>query len=512
MAARLVFLSGSKTGTTLELGQADVSIGRRPDRTVAYSTDDVLVSTEHASVLYRDGRYILRDDGSRNGTFVNSQIVKEHKLQHGDLIQFGPGGPTARFVLEDKPGAVATLDIAAMAERHGAEVAARSQTAPSALTTRDLVAVSYYRLSSRFRLGFLVLLVLIVVAAGAILFVQQRNKSRFERDLAEISAAVTTSRSTVEQNMAGLEARYAALRDAVASEGKGSRASRLSLEAATQYSRGVVLIVFSYGYTRPNDTKLLRYALDSKGQVATTRGADGRPIPSVGFDAAGPPVQRHGTATGFLVDSGGYALTNAWVTAPWASAPELEVMRARGLALEGHMIELRAFMPPGDRSFPLFVHRKSDSADVAVVRLVGKVSGAPTLRLAPDSALVRPGDHLLAIGYPAHAEDLLFRVDSTERNDILKRVGADSRGLVEELGRRGLIQPVVTEGSVKTTAPGELTHTAGTALGGSGWPLLDAHQRVVAVQRSGDTPTGVRITYVWEILPSRLQRLLGHER
>jgi S1-C subfamily serine protease len=347
----------------------------------------------------------------------------------------------------------------------------------------------------------------------AVVFVQQRNKARFERDLAELTAAVTASRSTVEQNMAGLEARYAVLRDAVASGGKGlGRASRVSLDAASAYSRGVVLIVFSYGYTRPNDAKLLRYALDSHGQVATTRGADGRPVPSVGFDAAGPPVQRYGTATGFLVDSGGFTLTNGWVTAPWANAPELDVMRARGLALEGHMIELRGYLPPGDRSFPLFVHRKSDDADVAVLRLVGKVSGAPVLRLAPDSVLVRPGDQLLAIGYPAHAEDLLFRVDSTERNDILGRVGGDTWRLVEELGRRRLIQPVITDGSIKTTTPSELTHTAGATVGGSGWPLLDAHQRVVAVQRGGDKPAGVRISYAWEILPSRLQRSLGHER
>jgi S1-C subfamily serine protease len=511
MAARLVFLSGSRTGTTIELGQADVTIGRRPDRTVAFSPDDVLVSTEHASVLYRAGRYVLRDDGSRNGTFVNSQMVKERDLKHGDLIQFGPGGPSARFVLEAKPGAVTTVDIAAMAERRGAEVAASWQGAPP--TTRDLVAVSYYRLSRRFRLGFLVLFALIIVAVGAVLFVQQRNKSRFERDLAELSAAVTASRSTVEQNMAGLEARYAALRDAVAPGAKGlGRASRASLDAASAYNRGVVLIAFSYGYTRPNDTKLLRYVLDSHGQVATTRGADGRSIPSVGFDAAGPPVQRYGTATGFLVDSGGYTLTNAWVTAPWATAPELEVMRSRGLALEGHMIELRAYLPPGDRSFPLFVHRKSDDADVAVVRIVGKVSGAPVLPLAPDSALVRPGDQLLAIGYPAHAEDLLFRVDSTERNVILGRVGGDTWRLIEELGRRRLVQPVVTDGNVKTTTASEITHTAGAAVGGSGWPLLDAHQRVVAVQRGGDSPAGVRISYAWEILPSRLQRSLGHER
>jgi hypothetical protein len=475
MAARLVFLSGSKAGTTLELGQADVTIGRRPDRTVAYPPDEILVSTEHASVLYRNGRYTLRDDGSRNGTFVNSQIVEEKQLEHGDLIQFGPGGPSARFVMETKPGAVATLDIGTVTERRAAELAASGQPGP--LTTRDLVALSYYKLSTRIRRSVIALVVLGVLVVGGLVLSQMRTKERVDRGLAEVAAAVTASRSEIEQSMAALDARYALLRDVV--------------------------------------TALLRYELDPKGRVVTTRGRDGRPIPKASFGASGPPVQHQGTATAFLVDSSGYLIANRRAAEPWADAEELAVMRANGLDLVGHMVELRAYFPPGNESFVAVPDKKSDEADLAVFRVVGPVR-APALRLAPDSVLVRPGDQLISIGYPDDVRGLLFRLDTTARNDILRRTGSDTRALVEELARQHLVQPLVTDGSATTVAATGLTHTAGAAVGGMGGPLI-ARQWVVAVQEpvaagagAAARAQGVPIAFAWDVLPSHVKHSLGH--
>ncbi len=514
MAARLVFLSGSKAGTTLELGQADVTIGRRPDRTVAYPPDEILVSTEHASVLYRNGRYTLRDDGSRNGTFVNSQIVEEKQLEHGDLIQFGPGGPSARFVMETKPGAVATLDIGTVTERRAAELAASGQPGP--LTTRDLVALSYYKLSTRIRRSVIALVVLGVLVVGGLVLSQMRTKERVDRGLAEVAAAVTASRSEIEQSMAALDARYALLRDVVtAGEKSIKKGSRLNMEAVSQDSRGVALIVFSYGYTQRNGTALLRYELDPKGRVVTTRGRDGRPIPKASFGASGPPVQHQGTATAFLVDSSGYLIANRRAAEPWADAEELAVMRANGLDLVGHMVELRAYFPPGNESFVAVPDKKSDEADLAVFRVVGPVR-APALRLAPDSVLVRPGDQLISIGYPDDVRGLLFRLDTTARNDILRRTGSDTRALVEELARQHLVQPLVTDGSATTVAATGLTHTAGAAVGGMGGPLI-ARQWVVAVQEpvaagagAAARAQGVPIAFAWDVLPSHVKHSLGH--
>jgi serine phosphatase RsbU (regulator of sigma subunit) len=65
-----VFVIGRRTAADLQLVSADIS-------------------REHAEIA-RDGlRFVLRDRGSRYGTFVNGEQVSEQALQHGDRIRLG---------------------------------------------------------------------------------------------------------------------------------------------------------------------------------------------------------------------------------------------------------------------------------------------------------------------------------------------------------------------------------------------------------------------------------------
>ena len=57
-------------------------IGRRSSHDLSLSGGDV--SRDHAQIERRDGRFILRDGGSRCGTFVNGTPVTERTLEHGD--------------------------------------------------------------------------------------------------------------------------------------------------------------------------------------------------------------------------------------------------------------------------------------------------------------------------------------------------------------------------------------------------------------------------------------------
>jgi hypothetical protein len=516
MAARLVFLSGSKSGSTVELGQGDVSIGRRPDRTVAFSADDVIVSTEHATVRYREGRYILHDDGSRNGTFVNSQRVTERQLEHGDLIQFGPGGPAARFVLEAKPGQAVTVDIAAQTERRAAEIGAVSQSGSPVLTTRDLVAVTYYKLTRRIRGWVLLGGGIVVLAIAGLVVWQWRSTARTERELNRIATALATSRAAIAEDLAELENRFTALRDVLIT-GERNAARVLSAGAVNEFSRGVILISVTYGFTRSGSTGLLRYKLDPQGQVVMT-GPAGRQVPSVTFGGAGAPVQLEATATGFVVDPTGYVFTSRRASEPWLDHPQLQGFRSQELDLTGQIIEARAYFPPGDRSMPLVLHRRSDVADVAVLRIVGR-PGIPFLPLAADSALTRPEDPVFLIGYPDDVRSLLVRVDTTERNDILRSAGGGGRrALLEELGRRQLIRPLFSEGRVTTTTAADFAHT-NVAIGGAGGPLIDARRRVIGVElRGSDAPSGppalrgARVRYAFAILPAHVQRTLEPRR
>jgi len=68
--------------------QAHNTLGRHPNNTVQVL--DRIVSKEHCHVdLIDGGRYILRDLGSLNGTYVNGERVSERVLKPGDEIMLG---------------------------------------------------------------------------------------------------------------------------------------------------------------------------------------------------------------------------------------------------------------------------------------------------------------------------------------------------------------------------------------------------------------------------------------
>jgi hypothetical protein len=67
--------------------EAGVSVGRGEDANVALT--DPSVSRRHASIAIVDGVPVVRDLGSRNGTFVNGERVTTRALRVGDVLTFG---------------------------------------------------------------------------------------------------------------------------------------------------------------------------------------------------------------------------------------------------------------------------------------------------------------------------------------------------------------------------------------------------------------------------------------
>ncbi len=65
----------------------EVSIGRSPDN--ALVIDNPAVSHYHARVFNEEGRMMLEDFGSLNGTFVNGQRIKMVTLKAGDSVAIG---------------------------------------------------------------------------------------------------------------------------------------------------------------------------------------------------------------------------------------------------------------------------------------------------------------------------------------------------------------------------------------------------------------------------------------
>ncbi len=66
------------------------ALGRRETNDLRLAGSEV--SRDHAEIATEAGRYIVRDKGSRYGTFVNGDQVTERELAHGDKIRLGRGG------------------------------------------------------------------------------------------------------------------------------------------------------------------------------------------------------------------------------------------------------------------------------------------------------------------------------------------------------------------------------------------------------------------------------------
>ncbi|MFA5028179.1 MAG: FHA domain-containing protein [Candidatus Methylomirabilota bacterium] len=81
------FLRDDRTGKRIRLGKLRVRIGRAADNDVVLPEPQV--SSHHAEIEYRQGRFLLRDLRSTNGTWVNrSRVQDEVVLAPGDTVAF----------------------------------------------------------------------------------------------------------------------------------------------------------------------------------------------------------------------------------------------------------------------------------------------------------------------------------------------------------------------------------------------------------------------------------------
>jgi adenylate cyclase len=84
--AKLILVSAEER-QEWELGPFN-TIGRHPDNTIQIL--DRIISKEHAQILRTtDGKFLLRDLGSLNGTYVRQERVQERLLLDGDEITLG---------------------------------------------------------------------------------------------------------------------------------------------------------------------------------------------------------------------------------------------------------------------------------------------------------------------------------------------------------------------------------------------------------------------------------------
>ena len=87
--ALLVLHEGDEIRSSWPLDADETTIGRWPDNDVVIA--DRWISRHHALITRRGLRYVVKDLGSKNGTFVNGQrLTGPQELEDGDRIQVAP--------------------------------------------------------------------------------------------------------------------------------------------------------------------------------------------------------------------------------------------------------------------------------------------------------------------------------------------------------------------------------------------------------------------------------------
>ncbi len=85
--ALVVRQGGGRAGESFRPTGERTRIGRSPECEIFL--DDVTVSRNHAVLIARPGGYVVEDQGSLNGTFVNRRRIDTAVLQGGDELQIG---------------------------------------------------------------------------------------------------------------------------------------------------------------------------------------------------------------------------------------------------------------------------------------------------------------------------------------------------------------------------------------------------------------------------------------
>jgi len=89
MQLSLLVFRGAHEGKEIAIRQSHFCIGR--DESCEFSVPCMAVSRRHAAFLVREDRVLVRDLGSRNGTFVNgAAITSEREVWHNDQLRLGP--------------------------------------------------------------------------------------------------------------------------------------------------------------------------------------------------------------------------------------------------------------------------------------------------------------------------------------------------------------------------------------------------------------------------------------
>jgi len=144
-------IGGARVGEIHPLTRDRTVVGRSPEAQIRLRDDGI--SRAHAELVVDDGRVLVRDLGSKNGTYLNGERADTREVRNGDKLSVGeatlllfthqedlvPAYQRGRFLTAVRDPATAALKREVFVERLAQEVSfARRHGAPLALLVWEL--------------------------------------------------------------------------------------------------------------------------------------------------------------------------------------------------------------------------------------------------------------------------------------------------------------------------------------------------------------------------------------
>jgi DNA-binding response OmpR family regulator/S1-C subfamily serine protease len=410
------------------------------------------------------------------------------------------------------------------------------QTAFQALAVTEKMTRDAFSLERALKIGVSALIAVALVIAGIFLLFSrradkesrraysviaqlERGAHRQEQLVAEARAARTDPQNAdLLQQKQQLQQQSEELRKKISGAESGevttlrkqlevtnSRLLRMETESETAedviraYAPSVCLIHVSVSFLDGTSRRPLRYGgITPEGEPL--KDSDGNPVYTL--EGRAPEVRADFFGTGFIVADGSI-LTNHHVAQPWWKNDELGTVLQQGFSPA--IAEMTAYFPGAPAGVPVTISQISEEADLALLK--GDLSSLkrPMLKIDARKEAAISGQPLISLGYATGLSAILARAGEDAVNDIVKVSGGDPKRIVEELVKRKLIRPLITQGHIGDVLSDKIVYDAQTTSGGSGGPLINRDGQVIGVTFAvvrgfGGSNFGVPIRYAQPLL------------